>query len=160
MTESPTTGAVEVEPTEPTEGSRLRQERNAAVEEASGYRSLLVEQHLDTLGLKPDEGIGVAIVDSFEGKPTLEEIATHAAEKYKYEPPEPAVVAAQVTEPAARIEAVQTESAPVVPPPDVDEVVEAETKLLDPEATRQDAQNSVAAKMGRYQQVRDRIQPT
>jgi hypothetical protein len=143
---------------EQTEGSRLRQERNEAVAEAKNLRSELVGTHLEKIGLSPEEGLGIAIKEAFEGKPTLEEVTSFASERYKYVPPDVPVEPAQVTEPATRIEQVQDGSTPVVPPPDVDPVTEAEQKLIDPEATRADGQESVAVKMARYQQVRHTLQ--
>jgi hypothetical protein len=148
------TGAETTEATEQSEGSRLRQERDAAVQEMKEARQELLGHRITGLGLKPDEGLGVAIMESFKGKPTDDAVREFALERYKYSPAE-AVPTEAVNEPTQRMEQVSTVSAPVEPPPTVDAVAEADAALHNPEgATRQEAQRSTALKMARYRQMR------
>ena len=73
------------EPAASTEApAQLRDAKDRSDARASDYRTQLVAVHLSGIGLSPTEGLGVAIVDAFEGEPTVEAIAAFAAEKYKY----------------------------------------------------------------------------
>lgn len=136
-----------------TEGSRLREERNAAKAEATAMRNELIQERLGKMGLSADEGLGVAIAESFDGVPTLDNLRAHAAEKYKYQT-EPAVPAEAVNEPAQRIEGVVEGSTPVTPTPAVDPVAAADTRLAEADASRADAQASISEKMSRYREMR------
>lgn len=138
---------------QPTEGSRLRDERNAAAADAKAMRNELIEERLEKIGLSPGEGLGIAIMDTFEGVPTVENLRAHAAEKYKYST-EPAVPVEAVNEPAQRIEGVVEGSTPVTPTPAVDPVAAADGRLSEPDANRQDAQRSISEKMTRYREMR------
>ena len=140
---------------EPTEGTRLRQERDAAVAQAKAMRSTVIDFRLEQMGLNPNEGIGVAIKDSFKGDHvTVEALRQHAIDK-RYMTFEEPVEPERVTEPAQRIEGITTASTPVEPPPQIDPVVAAEQALHAPEgATREQAQGAMATKMARYRQMR------
>jgi len=63
---------------------QLREARDRALEKADTYRQELVKVRLADIGLSPDEGLGIAVAESFKGEPTLEAIAQHAQEKYRY----------------------------------------------------------------------------
>lgn len=64
--------------------SQVREAKERADARADAYRKQLVEVRLRDIGLASDEGLGVAIAETFKGEPTLEEISAFAAEKYKY----------------------------------------------------------------------------
>jgi len=150
------TGATTTEETpEQTEGSRLRQERDAAVKQAKQYREDALRVRIEGLGLNPDAEMGLAIRRTYTGDDvTAEALKAFAQEEYKMSFDEP-VPTTRVTEPAERIEGVTTASTPVEPPPAVDAVAAAEAPLHSPEgATREQAQASVAAKMNRYRELR------
>lgn len=153
MTDETQEAATPEETPEQTEGSRLRQERNEAAAAAKEMRQELMTERLEKIGLKADEGLGVAIMESFDGTPTVEALREHAAEKYKYNT-EPAVPVEAVNAPAQRMDSVVTESAPVTPTPAVDEVAAAEARLSEADASRADAQASLSQKMTRYRQMR------
>jgi len=140
------------------EGSRLRQERNDMKTQRDEFRKELLSVRLEQLGLKPDEGLGVAIMEGYNGAPDKEALITHLADKYRYEVPAEIEVE-KVTQPADRISQVVENSAPVEPPVEVDQVVEAEAKMHDPEAGRVEAQDALATKMQRYRQLRNQISP-
>ena len=80
----PTTTNVEVV-TETSEGNpQLRDALDRANARADSAEKQLVGVHLGKMGLSPDEGLGVAISESFKGEVTFDNIATHANDKYKY----------------------------------------------------------------------------
>ena len=84
---TPQAEATPVEPAGDPSGEtnpQLRESRDRAVTRAENAESQLVGIHLGTMGLDPSEGLGVAVVESFKGEVTLENIAAHASDKYKY----------------------------------------------------------------------------
>lgn len=150
------TGAETTEETpEQTEGSRLRQERDAAVKQAKQYREDALRVRIEGLGLNPDAEMGLAIRRTYKGDDVTEAALKEFAQTEYKMSFEEAVPTEVVTEPAQRIEGVTTASTPVEPPPAVDAVAAAEAPLHSPEgATREQAQASVAAKMTRYRELR------
>ncbi len=142
---------------QPTEGSRLRQERNQMKEERDTFREEVLSMRLEKLGLNPKEGLGVAVMDNYDGAPTAEALTTHLAEKYRFEVPSE-VPTEQVTQPAERIAQVAENGTSIEPEQEPDPVGVAESKMADPEAGRTEAQDALAAKMGRYRKVRSQIQ--
>lgn len=139
------------------EGSRLRQERNQAAAERDLYRKEVLSMRLEKLGLNPTEGLGVAVMETYDGAPSEEALATHLVEKYKYETPTEVPVET-VTQPADRIAQVADNSTPVEPEQQPDPVGVAEQTMADPDSGRVEAQDSVAAKMSRYRHQRNQIQ--
>lgn len=62
----------------------VREAKERADARAEKYRQQLVETNLSQIGLRADEGLGIAVAENFKGEPTVEEIRAFAAEKYKY----------------------------------------------------------------------------
>ena len=147
----------EKDESQPTEGSRLRQERDQAAKDRDMFRKEVLSMRLEKLGLNPEEGLGVAVMETYDGAPNQEALTAHLVEKYKYEVPVE-VPAEKVTQPAERIAQVAENSKPTEMPQEPDPVAVANEKMTDPEAGREEAQESLAAKMQRYRQVRNQIQ--
>lgn len=125
--------------------AELRAYNDRLVAENAKLRKTAMRSELAAIGLNPDEGLGVAVVETYDGDEiTADALSAYAFEKYKYASPDTAVppdVAA-----GNRLEQVQAASQPVTPPPATDPVTEAETRLIDPEATRRDAIASITQK--------------
>lgn len=144
------TSAPAEQPEQKDPNAELRAYNDRLKEENKKLRSAAMRAELREIGLTPDAGLGVAIVESYKGDITAEAIGAFAAEKYKYEPaqaPTPPSVEA-----GERLETLQAIGEPVTPPQPLDAVQEAEGKLVDPEATRQDAITSATLKAQRLQQ--------
>lgn len=120
-------------------------------------RSGQTGMYLSSIGLDPEQGLGKAIAKEYDGTITQEAIAEYAAEEYGHSysadatpTPEPNVQAeaiAAATEQQAQIESV---SAPVTPATSSDRLAQLDEKLADPEATPQDAQAAMTAKLAAY----------
>jgi hypothetical protein len=83
--QAPATPEPTTEPAASTEApAQLREAKDRSDAKADNYRTQLVEVHLSTIGLSSSEGLGVAIVEAFDGEPTVEAITAFATEKYKY----------------------------------------------------------------------------
>lgn len=152
--------------TETTETTGTPAELNAHVKRVEAENKALKNQvlgaHLNAIGLSPEEGLGIAILDSYKGDQyTVEAVKEYAADKYKYTPtvtepevPEPNEVPTVPGEAATQtLETLEAVSAPATPPPATDAVADAEAKLISPEVTPQDAQASLAEKMARYKAI-------
>ena len=66
---------------------QLRAAEKAAREEATEFRTLLMEGAYSQVGLNPDEGLGKAIAKEYKGKPTATALAEFALEEYNYTAP-------------------------------------------------------------------------
>jgi hypothetical protein len=112
-------------------------------------RAKAMKAELGEIGLSPDEGLGVAIAESYKGDISAEAIAAYASEKYRYDSglattPPPAVVTGE------RLERLDAVSESVTPPPPEDVAGKIAAKVWEADATRKDAENSIAVKMGQF----------
>lgn len=118
------------------------------------YKGQVLSSHLESIGLKPDQGLGKAIAKEFQltGEVTAETVAAYAKSEYGYEqsaqptPPPPEVVAAE------KIGQVIGQSAPLTPPAPVDPAAEITAKMHDPNAGREDAEKAITAKVVQFAQ--------
>ncbi len=105
---------------------------------------------LTDIGLNFEQGLGVAIADSYEGVITAEAVSAYALEKYKHQAAQaivpPVVVAGE------KLDDLNALSSPVTPPVKVDEAQEATDKMFDPEAGVDEARTSLAHKMAQFNQ--------
>ena len=105
---------------------------------------------LSDIGLNYEEGLGVAIAETYDGEITAEALGAFAAEKYKHQAAQAPVPAAVVT--GEKLEGLNAQSSPVTPPPEVDEAAIATGKMEDPESGIKEAQASVIAKSRQFNQ--------
>jgi hypothetical protein len=128
----------------------LRDHLKKVEAENNQLRTAAMSSLLDTLGLQPDAGLGKAIVKEYRGEYTVEALSEYAKTEYGHEhgtqEPTPAVTAAE------KIAAVTSQSQAVTPAPTVDPATEAAAKMHDPEAGREEAAQSIAAKMAQFSQ--------
>ena len=151
----PTTEPADPEPTG--EGNaQLRDARDRAITKADGLTKELVEVRLGQIGLSPDEGLGIAIAESFKGEPTLEEIQTFASEKYKYtfDPANAAVNRQSAGEKLAEVQANEGQNimnvAQSAQPEDerMQQAYVADKKILDgEEPTQREIESGIAGKL-------------
>lgn len=137
---------------------QLREYADRTKARASGLETRVMKSELASMGLTPDEGLGLAIAEGYDGTFEEGDIVRFATEKYKYEPPEVVVPPVTVETARDRVDEVMAAGAEVTPPEPVDEVVEADAKLVEEDATRQDAQRSLSHKLNRYKEIRSQLQ--
>lgn len=134
----------------PQGNEELRAYAERMKEERDQYRNEAWRAVLGDLGLKPDEGLGVALMDSYTGLVNVEKVSEFAAQKYKFQPetstPPPEVVA------GARVEQVMQAGSVVTPPPPDQAEVEAIAKMYDPEAGTAEAMESLTVKLAKLQE--------
>lgn len=143
-------------PTEPDEETKrlaneqLRAWAEAQKAENQKLRGMAMKSALGEIGLNPEEGLGVAIVESYDGEITEDAVAKYAEEKYKYtsgqQPPPPEVNSGD------KIDQLNAQGQSVTPEPEPDEGQKATQKIEgnDPEATQRDAISSVASKTSQF----------
>ena len=111
---------------------------------AKSLEQRVMRAELEAIGLKDDEGLGLAITETYQGDFSDGDVARFAEEKYRHSgsqaPLPPSVTTAQ------RLEQVQAASIPVEPTPESNPVEAAEARLVSEDATRQDAIASIRQK--------------
>ncbi len=130
--------------------AEVREYADRVSKENKGLREGAMRTALTDIGLNFDEGLGVAIADSYDGVITAEAVSAYALEKYKHQAaqaPVPAVVVA-----GEKIDDLNALSTPVTPPVKIDEAKEATDKMLDPETGVEEARRSLAYKMAQFNQ--------
>lgn len=150
--ETPPTPAPEPDPeTLKLANEQVRSWANGLNDENKELRKLAMETALDKIGLKPEEGLGLAIVETFKGTISHQAIADYAESKYKHSTGKQTVTDPAVTA-ADQIEQLNAEGQSVTPTPQPTPGEEAAHKVDsgDPEVDRSTAINSVAAKMGQF----------
>jgi len=139
---------------------QLREALERANTRADNAEKQLVGVRLGKMGLAPDEGLGVAIAESFKGEVTFDNIAAHANDKYKYvvdaskqvtgEPGTPVTEGEQLQENAENVGASVMGSAQSVQPTnETNEAIEkSDRKMVDGEEMSQnEIVGGIAAKM-------------
>lgn len=131
--------------------AQLRAFNERLKDENKALRGIAMRNGLREIGLNHEEGLGVAVLETYQGDEyTPEAIAAFAQEKYKYSPekapPSPETVAAD------RVSNVNQNSSSVEPKPQPDAAREAQEKMKDPEAGRDDARASINAKSQQFLQ--------
>lgn len=141
----------EIDPEEHKKANRNLQNHNKRLEkENQELRAQLIGVHLNDLGLDPEKGLGKAIAKEYKGEMTAEAVATFAREEYQHEtatpeaPPE--VVQTQ------NIDTLNTQGASPVPTPQPTPEQIAAEKMHDPDASREEASQSLTAKVGDFVQ--------
>ena len=137
----------------PTEETQPKPDANAELRaynerlkaENQKLRTTALRSSLTEIGLNPEEGLGVAVAESYSGDEfTPEALAAFAQEKYKY-------VSDQVmpqNDPNQRVEGLQNVSTPVEPKTEPTPGQQATQKVEtnSPDATRDDARASINSK--------------
>lgn len=139
---------------------QLREALERANTRADNAEKQLVGVHLGKMGLSPEEGLGVAIAESFKGEVTFDNIASHANDKYKYvfdaskQGTEAAVTTAteaeQLAAKAENVGATVMGAAQSVQPTNeaVEAIEKADRKIVDgEEMSEQEIVGGIAAKM-------------
>lgn len=149
-TSAANTGTEQTETETPDANAELRAYADRLKEENKMLRAGAISGALKEIGLSADEGLGLAIAETFDGDITAENVANYAQEKYKHTA-EDAPVPVAVTE-GEKLETLDASSTPVTPPPERDAAREATDKMHDPETGRDEAVASINAKMGQFQE--------
>ena len=144
----------EVQPTEEPPNADLHAFNKRLKSENKELRSRILESDLAAIGLKSDEGLGKAIAKEYEGELTTEALATFARDEYGHDSGVTTQVPAEVQS-LDTLDTVLQTSVPVTPvePPSPGQEVIDKIDANDPEATRQDAINSIRAKSTRFQEA-------
>lgn len=127
---------------------QLRGHTKKVESENSALREQVMKTHLAEIGLNGETGLGKAIAKEYDGEYTVEAIAAYAKAEYNHEhesgstPPE---VARQ-----AKVETMHQQSQPMVPEPQPTPAEQAAERMHNPEATREDAQRSLAGKVAAF----------
>ena len=103
---------------------------------------------LSDIGLNYEEGLGVAIAESYSGEITAEALGAFALEKYKHQAAQAPVPAAVVT--SEKIETLNAQSSPVTEPEPKDEPAIVTAKMDDPESGVEEAKASIVEKMTQF----------
>ena len=144
------------EPSEETKAlanEQLRAWANQTAEENKELKALAMRSALGEIGLNAEEGLGLAIVESFDGKITDEAVAKYAQEKYRYGTgQQPAAPTTPDVQAAQRADALNAAGQSVTPTPQPTAGQQATEKVdgNDPEAGRQEAIQSTTVKMGDF----------
>ncbi len=151
-TETAETGIVTREVISTEESSEGPAELRAALkreqDENADMRSEMLELRLQAIGLTSESMLGKAIAKEYKGSLDQDSVTAYAESEYGYEgttevtPPE-----VEVTE---RLEELNKVSEPVTPAEPVDRAAETVAKVLDPDATIEDAEASMNAKLAQY----------
>ncbi len=110
-------------------------------------RTQMIEIRIQQIGLQPGVGVGVAITEGYKGPTDLQSIATYAATKYQHQVQIPqGTPAGDLAAAQAPAQAIAQFSAPVTPDSPAERAMAHDAKLASPDATRQDAVNSLTDK--------------
>ncbi len=121
---------------------KREQDANAAM------RDELIESRLVAIGLTQESGLGKAIAKEYDGSLDQEAVTAYAAAEYSWEgATETVPPAVEVNE---KLDALNQVSEPVTPAEPVDEARAATEKVLEDDATIQDAKASMNAKVNQY----------
>ena len=127
-------------------------------------RGQVMGTHLEKIGLLPSEGLGKAIIQTYEGEITEEAIASHAQEEYSYSQSAPAAPAPTEEDPAptqtqtaedlaaqqAAAQSLAGVSSPIVPTPNAAPTdQDYDTALAAEDATSEVASASIQHKLNR-----------
>ena len=143
---------------------RLEDENAGLRTDNTELRKDTMERHLATIGLEEATGLGKVIAREYDGDFTADGVATYAKDEYGHEYTPPAEEVADVSanpqadEIAAgqqALDQVQGASSPAEPAPLAGSIEELERRLVDPEATRDDAKQSIAAKTAEFRKRYD-----
>lgn len=127
---------------------QLRDHSKKVEGENSQLRSQVMKTHLKEIGLDDETGLGKAIAKEYQGEYTVEAIATYAEHEYGHEYAEPGATPAEQQQ--QRTQQMQQQSDPMTPEPKLTPGEEAQQKMHDPAATREDAARSIASKVGQF----------
>jgi hypothetical protein len=134
--------------------AQLREAYDREKERRQTAEAELGKMFITRLGLEPNEGLGKAILKTYDGDYTYEAVAAYAQEEYNHTAAEaPAVTpetAEQIAQAQAQADQAAASSTPITPPTDLEEVAALEQKLTDEDSTPRDAQASMNAKLGRF----------
>jgi hypothetical protein len=136
-----------IESVTPAELNRYAKAQKAAADEAN---KALIKVRFEQLDLDPDKGLGKAVIASYEGGTSKEEVAKFLKDEYDYEPPESVTVPTPTEQAQATVDGLASVSESVAPVSQEDPLIEVTQRLVSPEATRQDAQNSLTLKVNKY----------
>ena len=122
-----------VEPDTPETGKGLRAKLEAEIAQKNKYKTQLMANAYDDLGLKADEGLGKAIAKEYDGEPTREALANYAKDEYGYEYVPPNVVEANpmaeaIAQEQAALDQVGSTAGSVVAPTEQELLAKAEAE--------------------------------
>ncbi len=118
--------------------------------ENADLRGQVLEQHLGAVGLEAGRGLGKAIAAGYDGDLTADAVAAYAKTEYDYEPVAQNVQAQEMQAAQQRVDGFGQASAPMQPANAEDVIRSHDQKLGSQDATRQDAQNALEAKVQHY----------
>ena len=140
--------------------AELRAFNETLKSENAALRSRVMSQDLKEIGLQPDAGLGLAIVESYEGRYEPGSVAEYARDKYQYSHEGGAPVESQAAQDVEQVQAqtdqLQATSVSAMPETQSDRLRAHDQRMADPEATRQDAQNALTDKLSAYRQATGR----
>jgi hypothetical protein len=137
----------------PDANAELRAHNKRLIEKVNGLEATEVDRQLTAMGLSRGEGMGKAIVNTFDGDVTAGAIADFAQSEYGVEQA-PSEVPQEV-QAGDRLDQALAVSTPVVPT-ETPAPGQASIDMMDdnnPEATREDALRSIRAKSGQFQET-------
>lgn len=137
----------------PDANAELRAHNKQLADKVKRLETTEVDTQLSAMGLTREEGMGKAIVNTFEGDVEAGAIAAFAQSEYGIEQA-PTQVPTEVLA-GDRLDQALAVSTPVVPVEPLTEGQDSINKMddNDPEATREDAQRSIRAKAGQFQET-------
>lgn len=137
----------------PDANAELRAYADRMKGENAALRQQVIQGHLSSIGLDTEKGLGKAIAKEYSGEFTAEAVTEYAKSEYGYEYETTAEPAAeQLQQQQDRVDAIQSESAPVTPTGLRDKIAQHDQTLAQPEATRADAQKALSDKLEQYLQ--------
>jgi hypothetical protein len=133
--------------------SDLRAYNKRLVEKVKGLEATEVDRQLTEMGLSREDGMGKAIVNTFDGDVEAGAIAEFAQNEYGIE--QASAEVSEEVQAGDRLDQALAVSTPVVPTEPAPAGQESITKMddNDPEATREDALRSIRAKSGQFQET-------
>ena len=152
MTEEQMTTEIETEEQPASENAELRAAYEREKERRQSAEQKNVGHELAAIGLDPSEGLGKAIAKEYDGEMTREAIALYAQEEYNFSPvgvdvPEQTQ---EVIEGQEQVDKLDSASTSVVPVSQEDELAAHDQRLAQDDATQEDAERSLNAKLGTF----------
>ena len=128
--------------------AEVREYADRVSKENKSLREGALRTALTDIGLNYEEGLGVAVAESYDGEINAEALGAFAQEKYKYQAAQAPVPAAVVA--GEKLESLNAQSSPVTPPVEEDEAAITTGKMHDPETGTKEAKASIIAKSRQF----------
>lgn len=157
--EETTATAVPETPVEDHVPAGIKEHNKTLVAENKDLRERVMGTDLSAIGLSATDGLGLAIVESYDGRYEPGSVAEYAKEKYAYAPDGTEVaspMAQQIETAQQQVEDLQAVSTPARPATAMDELAAREARLKENDATRKDAEASLRLKSNMYRKSQGR----